>query len=86
MIKFSIANIFSFTSLSYFQLINALTTVRSVNKTDAMTLLTTFGTFEDIIQAPSGSLALCPGFGPQKAQRLHKTLHETFLQQKNTEN
>jgi hypothetical protein len=22
--------------------------------------------------------ALCPGFGPQKAQRLHKVLHENF--------
>ncbi|OXU28270.1 hypothetical protein TSAR_010961 [Trichomalopsis sarcophagae] len=66
------------------KLINALTTVRSVNKTDAMTLLSTFGTFKDIIETPSASLALCPGFGPQKAQRLHKTLHETFLRQTNS--
>ena len=60
--------------------------MRSVNKTDAMTLLSTFGTFEDIIKAPIGSLALCPGLGPQKAQRLYKTLHEPFLRDKNKDN
>lgn len=60
---------------------SAYTTVRSVNKTDAMTLLTTFGSLEDVVKAPIGSLALCPGFGMQKAQRLHKTLHEPFLRE-----
>lgn len=63
----------------FFQLMNALTTIRSVNKTDATTLLSTFGTLSDLVQAPSNILALCPGVGVQKAERIHKTLHEQFL-------
>ncbi|XP_034939872.1 DNA excision repair protein ERCC-1 [Chelonus insularis] len=61
------------------KLINALTSVRSVNKTDAMTLLRTFGTVADILKATPEALALCPGIGIQKAKRLHKVLHEPFL-------
>lgn len=66
------------------KLVNALTTVRSINRTDATTLLSTFGTLSELIAAPSSTLALCPGVGLQKAQRLHKVLHEPFLRvQKN---
>lgn len=61
------------------KLINALTTVRSVNKTDATTLLSTFGTLSDIARTQPNALALCPGFGLHKARKLHKTLHESFL-------
>ncbi|KAK2150844.1 hypothetical protein LSH36_386g02007 [Paralvinella palmiformis] len=43
-----------------------LTRVRRVNKTDAMTLLHTFGSLEKIVQASEEDLSLCPGFGPQK--------------------
>jgi len=63
----------------FLQLIGALTTVRSVNKTDATTLLTTFGTLADIVSAQPNTLALCPGFGLNKADKLHKILHEPFL-------
>lgn len=62
-----------------FQLISALTSVRSVNKTDAMTLLSTFGSMDKIVKASSDALGLCPGFGIQKAIRLHTTLHEPFI-------
>ncbi|XP_014203761.1 DNA excision repair protein ERCC-1 [Copidosoma floridanum] len=65
------------------KLSNALTSVRSVNKTDATNFLTTFKTLEGIINAPVGSLALCHGVGHHKAQRLYKTLHEPFLREKN---
>lgn len=61
------------------KLVNALTTVRSINRTDATTLLSTFGTLKELIKTPSNALALCPGVGLQKAQRLHKVLHEPFL-------
>jgi len=61
------------------KLMNALTTVRSVNKTDATTLLTTFGTLTDIVKAQPNTLALCPGFGLHKAQKLYKVLHKPFL-------
>lgn len=63
----------------YQKLMNALTTIRSVNKTDATTLLSTFGTLSKLIQAQPNTLALCPGIGIQKAERIHKTLHEQFL-------
>ncbi|CAD1476783.1 unnamed protein product, partial [Heterotrigona itama] len=62
----------------YQKLTNALTTIRSVNKTDATTLLSTFGTLSELIEAPPNTLALCPGIGIRKAERIHKTLHEQF--------
>lgn len=61
------------------RLINSLTSIRSVNKTDAMTLLTNFGSISEIVKTSDKTLGLCPGIGPQKAKRIHKTIHETFL-------
>lgn len=57
----------------------ALTSIRSVNKTDAMILLRTFGTLANILKATETSLSLVPGIGPQKASRLYKVLHQSFL-------
>ncbi|XP_049804002.1 DNA excision repair protein ERCC-1 isoform X2 [Schistocerca nitens] len=62
----------------YQQISNALTSVRSVNRTDAATLLSTFGSLGKIIKASQDSLTLCPGLGPQKASRLYKVLHQPF--------
>uniref|UniRef100_A0A8D8Q1V0 DNA excision repair protein ERCC-1 n=1 Tax=Cacopsylla melanoneura TaxID=428564 RepID=A0A8D8Q1V0_9HEMI len=61
------------------KLVSTLTTVRSVNKTDATTLLSTFGSLEAIIKASKDSLSLCPGLGPSKASRLYNVLHQPFL-------
>ncbi|XP_056387049.1 DNA excision repair protein ERCC-1 [Hyla sarda] len=61
---------------------DCLTTVKSVNKTDSATLLTTFGTLADLANASREDLSLCPGLGPQKAKRLFDTLHEPFLKAK----
>ena len=61
------------------KMIEALTSVKSVNKTDAVTLLGTFRTLEALVRASPEDLALCPGFGPNKAKKLHKVLHEPFL-------
>ncbi|CAG0903014.1 unnamed protein product [Darwinula stevensoni] len=60
------------------RVVDALATVRSVNRTDAMTLLSTFGSLEKILKASADEIALCPGFGPQKASRLHQALHMPF--------
>ena len=60
------------------KVMEALTSVKSVNKTDAVTLLGTFLTLEAIVRASPEDLALCPGFGPNKAKKLHKVLHEHF--------
>ena len=66
------------------KMIEALTSVKSVNKTDAVTLLGTFRTLEALIRASPEDLALCPGFGPNKAKKLHKVLHEPFLRAEKT--
>ncbi|XP_061580490.1 DNA excision repair protein ERCC-1 [Cololabis saira] len=61
---------------------DCLTTVKSINKTDAITLLSTFSSVEGIISASKEELVLCPGLGPQKARRLHDVLHKPFLKSK----
>ncbi|CAI5780725.1 excision repair ERCC-1 isoform X2 [Podarcis lilfordi] len=58
---------------------DCLTSVKSVNKTDTLSLLTTFGSLQSIIQASKEDLSLCPGIGPQKARRLFDVLHQPFL-------
>uniref|UniRef100_A0AAY4BMW3 DNA excision repair protein ERCC-1 n=1 Tax=Denticeps clupeoides TaxID=299321 RepID=A0AAY4BMW3_9TELE len=60
---------------------DCLTTVKSVNKTDVLTLLSTFSSVEGIMKASKEELELCPGLGPQKARRLHDVLHQPFLKQ-----
>lgn len=56
-----------------------------MNKTDASTLIRTFGTLENIIKATEERLADCPGFGATKAKKLHKALHEPFLKRSNVQ-
>lgn len=56
-----------------------------MNKTDAMTLITKFGTLENIIKASQNKLAECPGFGDTKAKKLYKALHEPFLKKDNVD-
>ncbi|XP_018612948.2 DNA excision repair protein ERCC-1 [Scleropages formosus] len=58
---------------------DCLTTVKSVNKTDALTMLSTFTSLEGVINASKEDLALCPGLGPQKARRIYDVLHQPFL-------
>lgn len=63
----------------YARAVDCLTTVKSVNKTDAGTLLMRFGTISRIVNANEDDLCLCTGFGPQKAKRLCQTCREPFL-------
>lgn len=48
-----------------------------------MTLISRFGTLENIIKASETRLAECPGFGSTKAKKLYKALHEPFVKQAN---
>jgi DNA excision repair protein ERCC-1 len=64
---------------NYQKVVNALTSIKTVNKTDAMTLLTNFGTLETLIQASENKLNSCPGFGIRKAQKIVKVFNEPFL-------
>lgn len=61
------------------RLSKALTSVRSLNKTDVTTLLDVFGNFSNICNAQEQQLVLCPGLGEKKVKRLHAALHEPFI-------
>ncbi|XP_071963523.1 DNA excision repair protein ERCC-1-like [Antedon mediterranea] len=61
---------------------DCLTTIKSINKTDAATLLTTFDNFEGIVKASEDELGFCPGFGPNKAKRVARALKEPFMKKK----
>lgn len=65
--------------LLYFQLVSALTNIKPVNKTDAVTLLQNFGNLENLINASEDRLSQVIGLGPRKAKKLYKTLQEPFL-------
>nr|CAG4647336.1 EOG090X0BTB [Megafenestra aurita] len=58
---------------------DALTSIKSINRTDAITLMTKFQTLQNIYNASEEDLSLCPGLGPQKAKRLFRVLHEKFV-------
>ncbi|OMO89239.1 DNA repair protein rad10 [Corchorus olitorius] len=57
---------------------HALTTVRHVNKTDVVTIGSTFGSLSSIMDASMEDLARCPGIGERKVKRLYDTFHEPF--------
>lgn len=59
-----------------------LTNIKSVNKTDVSTLISTFGSLKGIVEASQEDLSFCPGFGPQKAKRVHDLFKEPFLRSK----
>jgi DNA excision repair protein ERCC-1 len=60
------------------RLTKVLTTVRSVNRTDVLTLLDVFGNLTNICSANEQQLVLCPGIGEKKVRRLHQALHQPF--------
>ncbi|KAL9272551.1 DNA excision repair protein ERCC-1-like protein [Drosera capensis] len=57
---------------------HALTAIRHVNKTDVVTLGSTFGSLSNIMDASMEDLARCPGIGERKVKRLYDTFHEPF--------
>lgn len=67
-------------------MVNALTTIRAINKTDAALLLSTFESLEKICNTSETSLALCPGIALHKAKQLHNALHKPFLKKVQKEN
>lgn len=55
--------------------------IKSVNKTDVITLLDVFQDVQHLFQAKEEELMLCPGIGEKKAKRLYSVFHEPFLKQ-----
>ena len=58
---------------------DALTRVRPLNKTDVLTLLSTFGSVAGVFAATPQQLALCPGFGEKKVKRLLEVLQAPLM-------
>lgn len=61
------------------KLTKTLTSVKPINKTDVLTLIDVFGSFQNICAANEQQLVLCPGIGERKVKRLFQTLNEPFL-------
>jgi DNA excision repair protein ERCC-1 len=59
----------------YAVLSDCLTAVRGVNKTDVLTLSSTFGSLKNIIDCSMEELSLCPGLGARKVKNLYETFH-----------
>jgi len=60
------------------QVADTLGCVRSVNKTDAATLLFQFGNFKNVMTASAEDIQLCPGVGEKKARRVHEAFNKPF--------
>ncbi|XP_024534027.1 DNA excision repair protein ERCC-1 [Selaginella moellendorffii] len=60
------------------RLTSALTSVRHINKTDVVTLGSTFGSMASVMSASMEDLARCPGIGERKVKRLYDAFHEPF--------
>ncbi len=56
----------------------ALTTVRSLNKTDVVSLLSHFGSVADIFRASQADFMGVPGMGDLKSRRLFEATHLPF--------
>ncbi|KAG0203016.1 Excision repair cross-complementation group 1 [Mortierella sp. GBA30] len=60
------------------KLTDCLTQIQSVNKTDVVTLSSTFGSFKNIMNASVDELGLLPGFGERKVVRLLEAFDQPF--------
>ena len=60
------------------QVADTLGCLRSVNKTDAATLLSQFGNLKNVMTASAEDIQLCPGVGEKKARRLHEAFNKPF--------
>ncbi|CAM9171613.1 unnamed protein product [Choristocarpus tenellus] len=54
---------------------DCLGTVRSLNKSDVLTLASNFGSLKSICDASIEDLAACPGLGDKKVARIYEALH-----------
>jgi DNA excision repair protein ERCC-1 len=60
------------------QMADFVTACKPCSKTDASTVWSHFGTVSNVVQATKDELALCPGLGPVKVQRLYDAFHKPF--------
>ncbi|KAG0007136.1 ssDNA endonuclease and repair protein rad10 [Modicella reniformis] len=60
------------------KLTDCLTQIQAVNKTDVITLASTFGSFKSIMNASVDELGVLPGFGERKVKRLLEAFDQPF--------
>lgn len=60
------------------RVIEALTKISSVNKTDATVLQTNLKSFAEIVNVDKSTLQTLPGFGQQKIRRILEAFDEPF--------
>ncbi|KAF9995481.1 ssDNA endonuclease and repair protein rad10 [Entomortierella chlamydospora] len=60
------------------KLTDCLTQIQSINKTDVVTLSSTFGSFRNIMNASVDELGILPGFGERKVRRLLEAFDQPF--------
>ncbi|XP_077974153.1 DNA excision repair protein ERCC-1-like [Styela clava] len=63
------------------RLAETLSSVKSVNSTDAHTLLSNYKNLSNVAKATEHDLALLPGLGGLKAKRLHDIFRQPFLKE-----
>jgi DNA excision repair protein ERCC-1 len=64
------------------QVADFFTACKPVNKTDSTNLLDHFSTIRAVAAASKDELALCPGLGQVKVQKLYDALHKPFSKRK----
>mmetsp|Transcript_5250 Transcript_5250/g.7645 ORF Transcript_5250/g.7645 Transcript_5250/m.7645 type:complete len:223 (+) Transcript_5250:569-1237(+) len=60
------------------RIIDILTSIRSVNKTDSAQLMSQSGSFKSLVSASMDEISLCPGIGEKKVRRLHDAFNKPF--------
>eukprot|EP00931_Biecheleriopsis_adriatica_P034080 TRINITY_DN19720_c0_g1_i1.p1 TRINITY_DN19720_c0_g1~~TRINITY_DN19720_c0_g1_i1.p1 ORF type:complete len:220 (+),score=40.08 TRINITY_DN19720_c0_g1_i1:109-768(+) len=63
------------------RLTEVLVTVKGVNKTDAASLASRFGSFAGIARASEEEIQRCPGIGDKKVRQLRNVFHAPFFPQ-----
>lgn len=64
---------------SYECVAEAISSVKRITRTDAVSLISTFGTLEKIARTSTEGLSVVPGLGPQKAEHLHRLFRKPFM-------
>ncbi|CAJ0874028.1 5239_t:CDS:10 [Entrophospora sp. SA101] len=60
------------------RLTHSMTQIKSVNKTDVITLASSARSLKRLMSMPSDEIGLCPGIGEQKVKRIFETFNEPF--------
>ncbi|XP_022692013.1 DNA excision repair protein ERCC-1-like isoform X2 [Varroa jacobsoni] len=63
----------------YTRAVTALSSIKSINKPDAIELLENFGSLKKIAEATVEELAVIPGIGERKAKMIFDTFREPFM-------